>query len=113
MAQFYSDENFPRRVVEELRRLGHDVLTAREAGNANQRIPDDDVLKFAVNLKRIVLTINRKDFIRLHRQNPTHVGIIVCTDDSDRTAQALRIHQTVETNTELAGQLLRVNRPQR
>jgi hypothetical protein len=32
----YADENFPLRVVEELRRLGHDVLTASEDGRANQ-----------------------------------------------------------------------------
>ena len=38
MAEFYSNENFPKRVVEELRRLGHDVLTSYEAGRANQRM---------------------------------------------------------------------------
>ncbi len=26
MASIYSNENFPKRVVEELRRLGHDIL---------------------------------------------------------------------------------------
>ena len=35
MARFYSNENFPKRVVEELRRLGHDVLTSYEAGRAS------------------------------------------------------------------------------
>lgn len=30
MARLYSDENFPLPVVELLRGLGHDVLTARE-----------------------------------------------------------------------------------
>jgi hypothetical protein len=34
MARLYSNENFPRRVVEELRRLGHDVLISFEAGRA-------------------------------------------------------------------------------
>ncbi len=34
MTHLYSDENFPRQVVEALRALGHDVLTALEAGNA-------------------------------------------------------------------------------
>lgn len=34
MAAIYSNENFPKRVVEELRRLGHDVLTSYEAGRA-------------------------------------------------------------------------------
>ena len=32
----YADENFPLRVVEELRRLGQDVITALEDGKANQ-----------------------------------------------------------------------------
>jgi len=30
MAKFYANENFPLPVVEELRRLGHDVLTTYE-----------------------------------------------------------------------------------
>ena len=47
MAAFYADENFPLQAVEALRRLGHDVLTAIEAGQANQRLPDDVVLDFA------------------------------------------------------------------
>jgi hypothetical protein len=34
----YADENFPLRVVEELRRLGHNVLTALEDGKANKAI---------------------------------------------------------------------------
>ncbi|HEY9850222.1 MAG TPA: DUF5615 family PIN-like protein [Leptolyngbyaceae cyanobacterium] len=50
-----------------LRALGHDVLTVQEAGNANQGMPDSDVLAFATSEKRAVLTQNRKDFFRLHR----------------------------------------------
>jgi hypothetical protein len=30
MARLYADEDFPRPVVEELRRLGHDVLTVQD-----------------------------------------------------------------------------------
>ena len=47
MADFYTDENFPLPVVELLRSLGHDVLTAKAAGNANLGIPDEQVLAFA------------------------------------------------------------------
>jgi len=36
MARLYSNENFPLPVVEELRRLGHDVLTIQETGKAEQ-----------------------------------------------------------------------------
>ena len=53
--------------------LGHDVLTVQEAGQANQRIPDHhQVLEFAMGQGRAVLTINRDDFIRLHRLRPDH-----------------------------------------
>jgi hypothetical protein len=43
VVRFYTDENFPLPVVEFLRAIGHDVLTAREAGNANLRIPEQEV----------------------------------------------------------------------
>lgn len=35
-ARFYANENFPLPVVEELRRLGHDVLTIQETGHPDQ-----------------------------------------------------------------------------
>ena len=62
MARMYANENFPCSVVERLRQLGHDVLTSREAGNADQAIPDDEVLRFAISENRAVLTLNRRDF---------------------------------------------------
>ena len=46
----------PLRVVEELRRLGHDVLTIQEAGKAGQAVPDEEVLDYAVAASRAVLT---------------------------------------------------------
>jgi Domain of unknown function (DUF5615) len=44
MARLYADEQYPYPVVEYLRILGHDVLTVQEAGQANQKISDPDVL---------------------------------------------------------------------
>ncbi len=64
-----------------LRSLGHDILTVQEAGNANQRIPDPDVLAFATKDHRAVLTFNRHDFVRLHKILPNHSGIIACTEN--------------------------------
>ncbi len=52
-----------------LRGLGHDVLTSRDAGKSNEAIPDEEVLCFAIENQRAVITHNRQDFIRLHRQN--------------------------------------------
>jgi hypothetical protein len=111
MAQLHADENFDHRVVVELRRLGHDVLTASEAGRADQRIPDPDVLAFAVSQNRAVLTFNRRDFIRLHKSSQAHCGIIVCTDDRDAAALATKINQALLNSPMLNGQLIRVNRP--
>jgi hypothetical protein len=68
----YADENFPLRVVEELRRLGHDVLTAFEDGRANQSILDSDLLARATAIDRALLTLNRIDFKRLHRPRRNH-----------------------------------------
>lgn len=110
MARLYSNENFPLPVVEALRRLGHDVLTTHDTGKSNAGIPDDEVLRFAIANDRAVLTHNRQDFIRLHRENPDHTGIIVCTDNPDFPALAAKLHSQLEMLTSLRGHLIRVNR---
>lgn len=113
MARLFSNENFPLPVVEELRQLGHDVLTSLEAGQSNQSIPDDAVLAFAVTANRALLTLNRKHFVRLHRASQDHNGIIACTFDADFPALARRIDALLREEGSLAGQLIRVNRPAR
>ena len=112
MARLYANENFPLPVVNELRRLGHDVLTTQDTGRAEQAVPDEKVLEFAVNQKRAVITLNRKHFVQLHRRESDHSGIIVCTFDRDFMAQAQRIHDATSVS-ELAGKLIRVNRHER
>lgn len=107
----YADENFPLRVVEELRRLGQDVITALEDGKANQAVTDQELLTRATDLDRSVLTLNRLDFKRLHVQNPDHAGIIICTEDPDRVGQAQRILAAIAKASGLRGQLIRVYRP--
>lgn len=111
MARLYCDEQFPREVSEQLQTMGHDVLTVQAAGNANLGIPDATVLEFAVADNRAVLTLNRYDFIRLHRSQLAHAGIIVCTNDSDRNRLAHQIHQAICTEASLSGKLIRVVRP--
>jgi hypothetical protein len=111
MARLYSNENFPLPVVEHLRALGHDVLTTQEAGKGDQSVPDEEVLQFATVDRRALLTLNRIHFIRLHRQNSEHAGVIVCTFDPKFSAQAERIHSAIEGRASLDGQLIRVNRP--
>ena len=111
MARLYANENFPLPVVEELRRLGHDVLTIQETGRAGQAMPDEAVLAFARDADRILLTLNRKHFIRLHREQRVHAGIIACTVDADFIGLAQRVHDAIAANDSLTGQLIRVNRP--
>lgn len=112
MARLYADEDVPRPLVEHLRALGHDVLTALEAGQANQSVQDPDVLAQATSLGRAVLTHNRKDFKRLHAATPGHAGIVSCTRaDADPKGLAARIDEALAANPDLAGQHIRVNRP--
>ncbi len=111
MARFYSNENIPLEVVRLLRSMGHDVLTSLDAGQANRKTPDDEVLRFAVQEGRIVLTLNRLDFHRLHQSTEgAHCGIITCTRDTDSNALARRIDEAVQALPDLAGELVRVVR---
>lgn len=110
-ARLYANENFPLPAVERLRQFGHDVLTTIEAGKANQSIEDEEVLNFAASEGRAVLTLNRKHFVRLHESKAKHSGIIVCTFDPDFDGQAQRIDNELRNVSDLAQQLIRINRP--
>ena len=111
MAAFYADENLPLLIVEALRRLGHGVVTAAEAGKANRRIPDEQVLEFATGSGRAVLTLDRWRFVALHSRFPRHAGIVVCTQDPDVERQAAAIDVAVRGIAALQGSLIRINRP--
>ncbi len=106
MARFYADEQYPLPIVQILRSLGHNVLTVQDAGNAG--LSDEEVLAFATCDLRIVLTLNRRHFVRLHQEQPNHSGIIVCSQDCDWIKQATKIHQAISEGGSLTGQLIRV-----
>ena len=111
MAQLYANENFPLKVVYALRDLGHDILTSYDEGKANQAISDLDVLSFASENQRVLLTLNRRDFIKLHRLGHAHAGIVVCSQDRDVAAQAQRIHTALMSVDCYEGALIRVPLP--
>jgi len=113
MSRLYADEQFPRAVSQLLRDMGHDVLTVQDAGNANLGIPDENVLAFAISDERAVITLNRQDFIKLHRANSKHFGIVVCTNDPNRPQMANRIDQAISLQKSLQDELIRVIRPSR
>ena len=111
MARLYTKENFPLPAVVELRRLGHDVLTSLDAGNAGRGISDHAVLQFAIANNRAVVTLNRRHFVRLHIQVPVHRGIILCTFDLEFAGLAARIDAAIRPLATLDGVLLRIQRP--
>ena len=74
-----ADENFSRKTVNVLQNIGHDLITLDSLGLAQIGLPDEKVLTKATELNRCVLTFNRLDFIKLHKENDQHAGIIVCT----------------------------------
>ncbi|MCY7334886.1 MAG: DUF5615 family PIN-like protein [Chamaesiphon sp.] len=111
MARLYMDEQFPKIVSQLLREMGHDVLTVQEAGKGNLGIPDEDVLSFAIAENRAVVTLNRDDFIRLHRADSQHCGIVVSTNDPDRARMASRLNDAIVDRVDLQGNLIRVVRP--
>lgn len=104
----YADEDFFFPVVEHLRRLGHDVVTAQEDGR--RATPDPDILARAHALGRVVLTHNRRHFARLHRHGANHSGIVSATQDQDYAALAGRIDISLQ-GVSAARWHLRVNRP--
>lgn len=106
--RFYANENLTAELVEALRQLGHDVLTSYEAGTANRRIPDDQVLAHATADERAILTFNRDDFLALHRSGSDHNGIVVCKDNSDVQELSNALHDYLTTQNTLTNRLLRV-----
>lgn len=66
------------------------------------------MLAFAISQERSILTINRDDFIRLHRRDSNHFGIIVCTNNRNWEQFAGRIDEAVTAEEPLQGKLIRV-----
>ena len=106
--RIYANECFDLYVVQRLREFQHDVMTSQEAGR--QRAEDPEVLRFAIEDQRAVLTFNRRDFGRLHLASSDHFGIISCsTDVGNPEGLAQRIHQAIQTD--IKGKLVRITRP--
>lgn len=74
------DEDTQRRqLVSLLKAAGHDAVTVNEA--ALQAQEDQAVLAHAFQERRVVLTMNCRDFRALHEAGRDHVGIICVYKD--------------------------------
>ncbi|NEQ68239.1 MAG: hypothetical protein F6K21_22610 [Symploca sp. SIO2D2] len=68
-------------LVKTLRQANHDVVTVNEANLTGQ--PDNVVLEYATQEKRIVLTRNCRDFKVLHEAHPIHPGIFAVYQEAN------------------------------
>lgn len=66
-------------LVNLLQVAGHDVVTVNATGLVNR--PDSDVLDYARQDNRVLLTRNCNDFQELHQTNPEHFGILAVYQD--------------------------------
>lgn len=73
------------------------IKTRGDCDSQRTRNTDEEVLAFAMSNNCTVITLNRYDFIRLHRQQPDHAGIVVRTSDDDRTRLATRINEAIRS----------------
>jgi len=105
-----ADENFSKKTADILQNIGHDLITLHSLGLAQIGLPDEAVLTKATELNRCVLTFNRLDFIKLHKANDQHAGIIVCTYNRDHKELAEKIHRAIKDITSLNGKLIRIYR---
>ena len=109
MALLFADENFPLPIVQILRTHGHDIITTQECGLQGK--DDPFLFSFASGQKRAVLTLDRFDYVKLHKKHTRHGGIVACTRDDDFAALAQRIHDAIELELNLADRLLRIYKP--
>ena len=77
---FYEDEDFLDHLTRKLlREGGADCLSTEEAGRRGS--PDPSQLDFASKMGRAIVTFNRKDYARLHKEwtaaGREHAGIII------------------------------------
>ncbi len=101
------------RLVSVLRAAGHDVFTVNEAGLTGQ--PDSAVLAYAAQTRRIVLTMNCRDFLALHDTGAGHAGIAGIYKGSDPrknmnfTAVAVSLANLLASGWDFAGQFVVLN----
>jgi predicted nuclease of predicted toxin-antitoxin system len=77
--RLYLDADVDVKLAANLRRAGHDCVSAREVGNA--ALDDESQMVFATNEGRVLLTHNIQDFVPIFQRwwhtGLSHPGIVV------------------------------------
>ncbi len=97
---FVDEDACEEAVVSSLRRFGIDVLTVLDVSRAGIR--DDEQLRFATSLGRVLYSLNTRHFARLHREflarGEEHAGIIVIPRQRYTAGEkGRRLQQLLET----------------
>ena len=79
MARYLVDECVPRAVLDAVRALGHDAVLVRDI---IQGASDEDVLKFAQEQNRIMLTEDRRFGLLAMNSGSSSCGVIILTLDT-------------------------------
>ncbi|MDZ7360801.1 MAG: DUF5615 family PIN-like protein [candidate division KSB1 bacterium] len=80
--KLYLNENLSDEIAKRLRADGIDAVSSHESGMDTQ--DDYAQMQFAVSHERAIVSINKKDFIRLHleyiKNGKEHWGVILSND---------------------------------
>lgn len=95
-------------MVKMLRVLKYKLITSYEVGQANQGIPDNEVLNYATDNNLAVITFNRDDFIELHKSGFQHSGSIICKTDRDHQRQINFLHEYLQNQNSLSNRSIRI-----
>ena len=94
--RFYTDENVSRAVIDGLRRLDVDVVSAPDAGMLGKS--DEEHLALARRLERVIFTHDR-DFLRLNRRGIPHAGIVFAREGTSISRLIRGLRRVYETKT--------------
>lgn len=98
------DEDYPLPVAEALRSRGFDVLAAVEM--PPRGLADDEQLRRAARMGRVLVSHNRRDFVRVardfRRRGEAHAGVVLLPRDVSEARLLLRTAMLLDWRAVLA-----------
>ena len=85
--RLFTDEMIHTGLTVELGRRGYDAESCQDAGRSNQKVSDEDQLRYATRQGRAILSYNQRHFVPIDRQwkaaGRRHAGIILSPTNGD------------------------------
>ena len=112
LGRLFADAMMPIQIVHALRRLGYEVQTVQQFQGTSRpevSLSDEAVLEAAIQFQATVITMNGKDFARIHcAAHHTHNGIIICNESADYEKRAKEIEEVLKASKPLTGKLISI-----